>query len=112
METTLKERSLIALRRLKTDARTRKSKRWRQLYCDYMTRTEGRYEELVQALCSLVIQRETLQNEQLRGIANNAYLIAKTSQQQTYLMTQLGLVKVEKQQRRPLRESLMEGHRD
>ncbi|RWB60451.1 hypothetical protein [Mesorhizobium sp.] len=108
METTLEQRSLIALRRLKTDARTRRSKRWRQLYCEYMKRTEGKYEELVQALCSLVVQRETLQNEQLRGIADNAYLIHKTSQQISYTMTQLGLVRIEKEGRRPLRESLMD----
>lgn len=77
-----------------------------------MRRTEGKYEELVQALCSLIVQRETLQNEQLRGIADHAYLIHKTSQQISYTMTQLGLIKIEKERRRPLRESLMEGHRD
>ena len=54
------------------DHRSRPARRFRDLFHDYMKRTNGRDEELCRQLASLVVQRELLDAAAIRGDSSDA----------------------------------------
>ncbi len=49
------------------DGRSRPARRFRDLYRHYMAKTDGRHEELCKQLASLIVQRELLDADVMRG---------------------------------------------
>ena len=73
-----KTRAMSAITNGKTllmdvDGRARPARRYKDLYQLYMAKTDGRHEELCKQLASLIVQRELIDAEVMRGNRVDAF---------------------------------------